>query len=122
MKINTQYTSSGKKENGILKVVEINCSVTDASNEQNNKLPFHKMHCIIKATQSSYFEEVENNIGNNKMTLQVNFAETYSAVSQDEIQIAHCTYPQIIILIFFAWLKGNAICSFLVSKRLTSAL
>ena len=81
-----------KEENGILKVVDINCSVTDALNELNTHLPFHKLHCIIKATQSNYFEGVKNNIGNNKVTLQVNFADTYSAGSQDEIQSAHCTY------------------------------
>ena len=43
------------------------------------------MHWFIKATQTSYFEKVNNNIGNTEVILPVNFAETYSAGSQDEI-------------------------------------
>ena len=75
------------------------------------------MHCFIKATQTSYFEKVKKkNIGNTEDILPVNFAETYSAGSQDEIQRVHCTHPQIDILICFAWLKDTAVHLFLFSK------
>ena len=43
------------------------------------------MHFYFKASQTSYFEKVKNNIGNIEVILRVNIAETYSAGSQDEI-------------------------------------
>lgn len=103
-----------KEENGFLKEVEINCSVSDALNELNNQLPFYKLHCFVKATQASYFEEVKNYIEDSEVILQVDFAENYSAVSQDEIQSAHWTHPQITIFTCCAWLKDNNIRSFVV--------
>ena len=75
------------------------------------------MHCFIKAPQTSYFEKVKNNIGNTEVILPVNFAETYSAGSEDQIQSVHCAHPQINIFICFSWLKGIAVYHFLVSKR-----
>ena len=51
------------------------------------------MHCVIEATQTSYFEKVKNKTGNTEVILPVHFPETYSAGSQDEIQSEHCTHP-----------------------------
>lgn len=95
-----------KEENGFLKVVEINSSVMEAINELNNQLPFYKLHCFVKTTQSSYFEESKNNVGDTEAVIQVDFAENYSAISQDEIQSAHWTHPQITVFTCCAWLKG----------------
>ena len=57
-----------------LKRVKINYLVIDVSNEQNNELPFSKLHYFIKATPSSCFEKVKNNIENAEVTVQVKFA------------------------------------------------
>ena len=59
------------------------------------------MQCFIKATQTSYFEKVKINIGDTEVILPVNFFETYSAGSQDEIQSVHCTHPQVNIFMCF---------------------
>ena len=80
------------------------------------------MHCLIKATQTSYLEKVKNNIGNTEVILPVNFAETSSAGFQHEIQSVYWTHPQINIFICFTRLKDITVQPYLVSKRLTSAM
>lgn len=99
---------------GFLKVVEMNSSVEDALKELNNQLTFYKVHCFVKIVQSSYFEEVKNTIVHSEIILQVDFAENYSAISQDEIQSAHWTHQQITIFTCCAWLRENVTRPFVV--------
>lgn len=72
-----------KEENGFLKIVEINSSVIKAKNELNNQL--HKLHCFVSTTQSSCLEIAKNNVRDSEAIIQVNFTESYSAISQHEI-------------------------------------
>ena len=108
------------EENGFLKRVEINYFVIDGSNGQNNKLSFYQLYCFIKATPSNCFGKVKNNIRNADVIVQVKFAELKMQGLQMKLS-AHLTRSQINIFIWFAWLKDNAICSFLVNKQLTLA-
>ena len=64
--------------------------------------------------QSSYFEDVKNSVAPNEAILQVDFAENYNIIPQDEIQSAHWSHQQITLFTSCARLHGNVIRSFII--------
>ena len=57
-------------------------------------IPFQILLTIIKSKycQSNYYSNIKDSLVENpsKIMLQINFAENYATVWQDEIQSAHC--------------------------------
>lgn len=109
-----------KEIDGFLKVSEIKGSVKDVINELKTQLPYYKIHTFVKFIQSSYFEEAKNSVALNEAVLQIDFAENYSVIPQDEIQSAHWSHQQITIFTSCAWLHGNVTCSsVIISEELS---
>lgn len=91
---------------GFPKVVEVDGSLLDAINEIKSQLAYIKIHCFVKNAQSKYFEEKKENLEENECVLQVDFAENYEALYQDEISSAHWNHLQATVFTSYTWLKG----------------
>lgn len=83
--------------NNRLQIVETRASLTAAINLIENQIRTFKTHCYVKRAQESYFELRKQNLQNNEALIQIDFAENYSIISQDEIQAAHWSHSQITI-------------------------
>lgn len=77
---------------GRLKIIKFEGSIEDAIHELNGQLPVFKVHTFVKSIQSKHFEHKKRDIGDDEMVLQIDFAENYSLVAQDEIQNAHWSH------------------------------
>lgn len=78
-------------------------SLKEIVSEIEDMLPFFKKHSYIKNVQAVEFEKKKLNVNAKECVLQVDFAENYSLVSQDEIQSAHWSYEQVTIFTACAW-------------------
>jgi len=84
-----------------------------------NQLPFFRKHHFIKNVQQKYFDFRRNNIGEGDTVLQIDFAENFSLVCQDEIQSAHWQHGQVTIFTGVAWLFNTTLSFALISDYLT---
>lgn len=84
----------------LLSGAEACCKVNDLLNE-------YKAHCFIKDQQSKYFKHCKVDIDEGQAILQVDFAENYATVSQDEQQSAHWNHSQVTVFTAVAWLKDE---------------
>jgi len=75
--------------------------------ELNETLCNFKLHFFVKRRQSEYFEELKKNVRGDTAVLQMDFAENYSIILQDEIQSAHWQHSQVTIFTCCIWLKGE---------------
>lgn len=66
------------------------------------------MHCYVQRMQSRHFQELKKNTTNETAVLQVDFAENYTCVNQDEIQSAHWHQKQITLFTAVAWVGDSA--------------
>ena len=57
----------------------------------------YKCHCLVKDQQSKLFRKSKEIIVEGEAVLQIDFAENYAAVTQDEVQSAHWNHHQIMI-------------------------
>lgn len=74
-------------------------------NELNSQLNHFKTHTFIKMKQSQYFDKAKEELKDEpeKIVMQVDFAENYSIVQQDEIQSAHWSHSQVTELTSCVW-------------------
>lgn len=98
-----QWTDSEEK----LKLVEVKGSVHDCIKEIEKQFIYYKWHLFIKRSQAAYFEETKDKLKDGEAVLQVDFAENFTATSQDEIQSAHWVHQQITIFTAVAWMSGE---------------
>lgn len=89
-------------------------SVEAVLNELQSQLKVFKRHVFVKRVQSKVFIEMKRNVEDDEVILQVDFAENYSSLLQDEIQSAHWNNTQITLFTACAWLKGANIRSFVI--------
>ena len=61
----------------------------DVVAEVVKQLDYFKQHTFIKRKQANSFEEKTRAVNGHNIVVQVNFAENYMAIGQDEIQSAH---------------------------------
>ena len=87
--------------------VEVLLSVEDAVAEINETLNDYKWHCLVKDQQSKLFRDSKENISEGQAVVQIDFAENYAAVTQDEVQSAHWNHSQITIFTAVAWLENG---------------
>ncbi|KAJ8886197.1 hypothetical protein PR048_012406, partial [Dryococelus australis] len=88
-------------------------SIEDILIDLRMQLHSFKVHSYVQNVQSKAFEDARRNIDTNELVLQIDFAENYSAVSQDEIQSVHWSHQHISIFTCCVWLKDTN-CSFAV--------
>lgn len=68
-----------------------------------------KIHCYVKKVQSISFEESKQSLQDYEAVVQLDFAENYALVCQDEIQSAHWSHDQVTIFTCCIWLSGQEI-------------
>jgi hypothetical protein len=61
----------------------------------------------IKREQSKYFEKLKTEVSDEKIVLQVDFAENFNMKEQDEIQKAHWNTKSLSIFTAFVWSKSE---------------
>ncbi|CAF0957579.1 unnamed protein product [Didymodactylos carnosus] len=64
-------------------------------------------HMYIKREQAKYFEKLKTEVSDEKIVLQVDFAENFNMKEQDEIQKAHWNTKPLPIFTAFVWSKGE---------------
>lgn len=86
----------------------------------NNQLDAFKTHTYIKRAQSQYFENCKKSLTKNPKSavMQVDFAENYSIIQQDEIQSAHWAHSQITIFTCCIWHKDRVYSFVVISDDL----
>ena len=70
-----------------------------------SKVEHFLIHVFIKRQQSKYFEQLKENVTDEKILLQVDFAENFNMKEQDEIQSAHWSSAPLSIFTAFVWSK-----------------
>lgn len=72
-----------------------------------SKVEHFLFHVFIKREQSRYFEKLKTETTDEKIVLQVDFAENFSLKEQDEIQQAHWNSKSLSIFTAFIWSKNE---------------
>lgn len=75
----------------------------EALNELKNMTDKFRLHCYIKQVQSNHFETTRKNLQKNEAVIQIDFAENYALIHQDEIQSAHWSHKQVTIFTCCIW-------------------
>lgn len=65
--------------------------------------PKFRTHCFVKKQQSLHFDKLKRDLSENNLVVQVDFAENYSIIHQDEIQSAHWQHSQVAIFTCEVW-------------------
>lgn len=78
------------------------------------RLPKFKNHCYLKKAQSNYFEQCKTEIARDEAVIQLDFAEYYALVRQDEIQSAHWSHSQVTLFTCCVWLPNDVVQSYVV--------
>lgn len=73
----------------------------------DNQLKKFKPHWLVQTTQSKHFRETKETLLANEAVLQIDFAENYEIVYQDEIQNAHWRHRQATIFTACVWVRVN---------------
>ncbi|CAH0557348.1 unnamed protein product [Brassicogethes aeneus] len=69
-----------------------------------SQLKVFKTHCFVKRVQERYFDEQKVHLAEDEvLVVQIDFAENYSLVSQNEIQSAHWSHKQVTIFTCVVW-------------------
>ena len=66
-------------------------------------------HVYIKREQAKYFEKLKTEVTDEKIVLQVDFAENFNMKEQDEIQLTHWNTKPLSIFTAFVWSKNENI-------------
>ena len=69
------------------------------------QLPTYKSHNFVKTNQEQYFKTRKKNLKDTEILVQIDFAENFSLVSQDEIQSAHWSHQQVTLFTCVAWFQ-----------------
>ncbi|VEN60653.1 unnamed protein product [Callosobruchus maculatus] len=93
-------------------------TLNDLIQEIKKQTPIFKRHVFVKRQQSLHFENKKKNSTALEVVLQVDFAENFSILCQDEIQSAHWSHPQVTIFTGCAWSDaGNAKHSYIIMSN-----
>ncbi|CAH0547210.1 unnamed protein product [Brassicogethes aeneus] len=79
--------------------------------------PFRKHH-FVKNLQQKYFDFKRKNIEIGDVILQIDFAENFQLIAQDEIQSAHWQHEQVTIFTAVAWLAEKVYSFSIISNYL----
>lgn len=93
--------------------------LSDLIHELEVQLPIFKLHFFVKRSQQNYFDVTKKNIKPGELILQVDFAENYRLICQNEVQSAHFSYGQVTIFTCVAWLNGETKSFAIISDKLS---
>ena len=79
-----------------------------------NQLPAFLIHVYIKRKQSQHFEDEKARANGQHVVIQVDFAENYAIIQQDEIQSAHWSHDQVSIFTACAYIGDDQVKSFAI--------
>jgi hypothetical protein len=94
-------------ENGHAEKKEFSGSVDEAILLLKSKVEYFLFHVYIKRKQSNYFEKLKEEVSDEKIVLQVDFAENFNMKEQDEIQKAHWNSKPLSIFTAYIWSKNE---------------
>lgn len=109
-----------KDIDGRAQLETIETTLYNTVNYLERQLKTFKMHCYIKTKQELYFEQEKQNLRtNNNLLVQIDFAENYSLIDQDEIQSAHWSHRQVTIFTCVMWHADKTISFSVISDYLS---
>ena len=73
------------------------------------QLQYFKKHTFIKRKQSDTFEQKRKSADGHHIVVQVDFAENYAAIEQNEIQSAHWCHLQVTLFTVCAWVNKDTV-------------
>ena len=71
------------------------------------KIPKFKFHVFAKNEQSKYFQTKIKESTQEDVVLQIDFAENFSILNQNEIQAAHWSHPQATLFTGCSWANAG---------------
>lgn len=111
-------------ESGIIKLNILSGTVKEAVKELESKMSHFKKHCFVKKVQEQFFVNsisvLKENAEETYAVVQIDFAENYSILHQDEIQAAHWSHRQVAIFTCCVWLPDGGKKSYVVISDDTS--
>lgn len=96
------------------KMVAVEGTIEEAIKELNEQLHRFRIHVYVKRVQSDIFIKAKRSVQTDEAILQIDFAENYAVIAQDEIQSAHWSHKQVSVFTACAWLAGDKRCSFAI--------
>ncbi|GFR23820.1 uncharacterized protein TNCT_426351 [Trichonephila clavata] len=75
----------------------------EALDELHDSTAKFKLHSFVKNVQSNYFQNVKRVLTSEKAIVQIDFAENYTLISQDEIQSVHWSHGQVMLFTRCIW-------------------
>jgi hypothetical protein len=112
-----QWTIEGGKTVKIM----IDGTVGRCFEELEKQVPYFLNHTYVKRCQANAFSQEKESVRSNpgKIVIEVDFAENYTAKSQNEIQSAYWSYTQVTIFTVCAWEQGGVHSMAIVSDYLS---
>ena len=89
-------------------------SHSDVLQDLKQQLPAFLLHTFIKRKQSAHFEAEKKKANGKHITIQVDFAENYSIIQQDEIQSGHWAHDQVTLFTACAYIDSDIVESYVV--------
>uniref|UniRef100_A0A8D9F251 Uncharacterized protein n=1 Tax=Cacopsylla melanoneura TaxID=428564 RepID=A0A8D9F251_9HEMI len=117
LKLNATW-NQWKEIDGRQELVLTEGTVQEAVNDLKEQIAYFKVHSYVKRVQTLAFLEAKNNMKENELVIQIDYAENYASIYQDEIQSAHWNNKQISIFTCCAWVKDTTRSFALVSDNL----
>ncbi|CAF3259812.1 unnamed protein product [Rotaria sp. Silwood2] len=106
-------------ENGRAEKKDFSGSVDEAVLLLKSKVEYFLFHVYIKREQSKCFEKLKEEASDEKIVLQVDFAENFNMKEQDEIQKAHWNSKPLSIFTAYVWSKNENFAFALPSSDIT---
>ena len=93
------------KQNNQQLIMTMSGTLKELLTEIHKQTGQFKYHVFVKNQQAKHFETKKKETSSTEIVLQVDFAENFSILSQDEIQSAHWSHPQATLFTGCSW--GN---------------
>ena len=75
--------------------------------QDGQQLDYSEQHTFLKRKQANSFEEKRRAVNGHNIVVQVDFAENYMAIDQDEIQSAHWNHSQVTLFTVCTWIDSD---------------
>lgn len=92
---------------GVPTKVQTISTVGAALHSINEQLPPFKTHFYVKRVQADHFDNTKKSALPGLATIQVDYAENYTVLQQDEIQSAHWTHDRVTIFTCCVWIENS---------------
>ena len=89
-------------------------TLQDVLKELKQQLPAFLFHTFIKRRQSAHFEQEKGRADGKHIFIQVDFAENYSIIQQDEIQSGHWAHDQVTLFTACANIDNDNVKSYVI--------